>query len=232
VSVVTTRASSAVTHPAYPARRGARAVTWWGKAWVRAVEEAAYAETDLRRGRSLARAGVVGALTVDRGSVVAAVREGDDAWSVALTVPTLGDDEWSAFTELVAAEAGRIAALLAGDLPHTLVEHAEESGVELLPYGGELGTTCACDAWMQPCPHALAVMYQVAWLLDADPFSLLLLRGMPREALLAGLWERQGRPATGADAPDDDLETAVDAVERAARILELLGTGADADHLL
>lgn len=224
--------SSAVTHPPYPARRGARAVTWWGKAWVRAVEESAYAETDLRRGRALARAGVVGALTVDRGTVVAAVHEGDDAWSVAVTVPTLGDDDWSAFTELVAAEAGRIAALLAGDLPHTLVEHAEESGVELLPYGGELGTSCACDAWMQPCLHAVAVMYQVAWLLDADPFSLLLLRGMPREELLAGLWARQERPGPGADVADADLETAVDAVERAARIVELLQAGADADHLL
>ncbi len=38
-----------------------------------------------------------------------------------------------ALVETVAAEAGRIAALLAGDLPHALVEHAEEAGVELLP---------------------------------------------------------------------------------------------------
>lgn len=216
----TARPGSAVTHPAYPARRGARAVTWWGRAWVRAVEEAAYTQPDLRRGRAIARAGVVGSLTVDRGSVVAAVREGDDAWSVRITVPVLGEDDWSAFTELVAAESGRIAQLLAGELPHTLVEHAEEAGVELLPYGAELGSECACGAWMQPCLHAIAVMSQTAWLVDADPFVLLLLRGQPREQLLADLWARQDRGSE--PEPDTDLETALDAAERAARILQLL----------
>ena len=30
-----------------PRRSTARATTWWGKAWIRAVEEAAYAEADL-----------------------------------------------------------------------------------------------------------------------------------------------------------------------------------------
>lgn len=229
---------SAVSHPAYPARRsGARARTWWGKAWVRATEEAAYAEADLRRGRALSRAGVVGGLTVDRGSVVAAVREGDDAWSVEVTVPVLDEQSWAAFTELVAAEAGRIAALLAGDLPHQLVEHAEESGVELLPYGGELGSACGCDAWMQPCAHALAVMYQFSWLIDDDPMSLMLVRGMPRDELLAGLWARQadasGETVDQATPDDEDLQAAMDAAVRAARILELLEEpGADIGPLL
>ena len=95
----------------------------------------------------------------------------------------------------MAAEAGRVAALLAGDLPHTLVEHAEEAGVELLPYGGELGSTCTCDAWTDPCPHALAVLYQLAWLVEADPFVLLHLRGLARDDLLARLHDRAESPA-------------------------------------
>ena len=60
--------------------------------------------------------------------------------------------------EVVAAEAGRAPALLAGELPHPLVEHAEEAGVELLPFGGELEASCTCDAWLDPCVHALALM--------------------------------------------------------------------------
>jgi len=222
---------SAVSHPAFAARRsGARAQTWWGKAWVRAVEESAYAQLDLRRGRALSRSGLVGGLTVDRGSVIAAVHEGDDAWPVRIEVPVLDDSSWAAFVELVAAESGRIAALLAGELPHQLVEHAEESGVELLPYGGELAATCGCEAWMQPCAHSLAVMYQFSWLLDADPLVLLLVRGMPRDTLLAGLWARRSDP-TG-EPPDDDLQTGMDAAERAARIVEAVEEGTDVDHLL
>ncbi len=121
---------------------------------------------------------------------MAAVEDERGLWAVLGTVPVLDRRAADALVETVAAEAGRVAALLAGDLPHTLVEHAEEAGVELLPYGGELGSTCTCQAWTDPCPHALAVMYQLAWLVDADPFVLLHLRGLARDDLLARLHER------------------------------------------
>ena len=45
---------TAVTHPRLAPRRGASGGTWWSKAVLRAVEEAAYAEADLRAGRALA----------------------------------------------------------------------------------------------------------------------------------------------------------------------------------
>jgi uncharacterized Zn finger protein len=129
----------------------------------------------------------------------------------------------------VAAEAGRLPALLAGELPHALVEHAEEAGVELLPFGGELQASCTCHAWVDPCAHALATTYQVGWLADADPFVLLALRGLPREELLARLHDRDERRT----AIPDDVALAVDAATRATRILELLDADeTDIDHLL
>ena len=219
---------SRVLHPRVaPRRQAARATAWWAKAWVRAVEEAAYAETDLRRARSLARSGGVGQIAVDEGRLFAAVLEGDDVWTVTAALPRLDDAAIDALVETVAAEAGRIAALLGGDLPFSLVEHAEEAGVELLPYGGELETGCSCDSWADPCAHALAVLYQVAWLLDADPLVLLQLRGLDREALLARLHARAPAPAA-----DDDLDEGLDAAVRAARVLELLGEpDRPVDHL-
>jgi len=222
-----------VSHPRLRPRRGAaRATTWWGKAWVRACEESAYGEGDLRTARSLARSGSVGAISVSAGRFVAAVEDGDELWSTGTTLPVLDDPGRAAFVEAVAAEAGRLPALLAGDLPHALVEHAEEAGVELLPYGGELGASCTCSAWVDPCPHALAVAYQVAWLADADPFVLLALRGLPREDLLGRLHDREETRADPADQPDD-VALAVDAATRAARILELLDAGeTDIEHLL
>jgi len=222
------------THPRIAPRRGARATTWWGKAWVRAVEEAAYGERDLVRARTLARSGLVGGITVEPGRFLAAVEEGDDAFTVSGSVPMLGPGELDAFAETVAAEAGRIGALMAGDLPHGLVEHAEEAGVELLPFGGELQASCTCAAWVDPCAHALAAAYQVAWLADADPFVLLSLRGLPREEVLARLHDRDTTRAESQHGPvePDDLALAVDAATRARRILQLLGQGeTDIDHL-
>jgi uncharacterized Zn finger protein len=208
-----------VVHPRTPPRRGAaRATRWWAKAWVRAVEEASYSSADLVAARAISRSGRIGQISVEPGRFVAAVEDERGLWAVLGTLPVLDPATAGAFVETVAAESGRVAALLAGDLPHDLVEHAEEAGVELLPYGGELASSCTCQAWTDPCPHALAVMYQLAWLIEDDPFVLLHLRGLAREDLLARLHDR----ATPADTPpeeDPDVDVAVDAALRAAALL-------------
>lgn len=216
-----------VTHGRLVApRSGVR--SWWGKAWQRAVEEAAYAEADLRAGRVLARRGEVGGISVAAGSVLAAVREGDDAWTAEIAVPVLAEEEQRALIEVVAAVAGRVAALLAGELPFELVEHADEIGAELLPFGGELSAHCTCDHYLDPCRHALAVLIQTGWLVDADPLVLFAIRGLDREALLAGLHQRSvgAAPAFVSDLADD-VEVAADAAVRAQRFVELMEAGAE-----
>lgn len=222
---------SGVTHPRLPPRRGGGTGTWWSKAVLRAVEEAAFGEKELRAGRTLARSGAVGSITVEEGGAVAAVTEDQDAFTVEVTLPALDTSDAAAFTELVAAESGRIGALLAGQLPHAFVEAVEEAGVELLPYGGELGSACTCDSWLDPCPHALAVWTQLAWLIQADPFVLTHLRGLSRDRVLRELHQLTRPRALDRESPGDsrpsgnvddldDLAVAEDAAARAARLLE------------
>lgn len=226
--------SDVISHAPFPARRGAaRASTWWGKAWVRAVEESAYAEGELRAARALSRQAAVGGISLGRGRLVAAVSDSQGLWTVDAHVPTFDAPATEALVEVVAAQAGRIGSLLAGDLPHQLVEHADEAGVELLPFGGELETTCTCQAWVDPCPHALAVLYQATWLLDETPLKLLHLRGLPREDLLARLHARtplEQRVDPG-ELEAASLDAALDAAQRAARLVELLDEDAPVDHL-
>ncbi len=222
-----------VTHPAFPARRGpARMTTWWGKAWLRAVEEASYNEADLRAGRVLARTGEVGGLTVAPGSLVASVADHRGRSTAYCGVAVLDPASVDALVEVVAAETGRIGALLAGELPHDLVEHAEETGAELLPTGQDVETSCTCDAWLDPCPHALAVLLQAGWLVEADPFVLFTLRGLPRDDLVARLHAHRPRREHDESA-DAGVDAAVDAAVRAARVLELLEAGESrVEHLL
>jgi uncharacterized Zn finger protein len=226
-------------HPAFPPRRGGvRATTWWGRAWLRTAEDAAYDEADVAAGWRLARAGAVGAIDVEAGRVLAAVRTGvsgrarsvgaqvldpDELVACSVLVQALDAADREALVEVVAAASGRIASLLAGELPADLAEHAEEAGVSLLP--DELDCSCTCGAWVQPCAHALAVLAQVAWLLDADPFVLLALRGLPRDHLLAEVAAAAGARAGGEPASEAeiDLDVAGEAAERAARLLEDLG---------
>ncbi len=223
---------TAVTHPAQPPRRGGvRLGSWWGRAWARAVEESAYTQADLTAGRSIARSGRVGGIILDAGSFVAAVEDPRGLWTVSGRVPVLDADGRTAFLEAVAATPGRVAALLDRDLPHDLVEHAEEAGVELLPFGGEFSASCTCDGFLDPCPHAVALLVQAGWLVDADPLVMLALRGLDREALLARLHERSGGDLAplGASVVSlaDDVEVAADAVLRARRIATLFAAGQD-----
>ena len=179
----------------------------------------------------LSRSGAIGGITVDAGTVVAACYDRADVWSVTATVPPLDQISRRAMVEVVAGETGHLAAMLAGELPHRLVEHAEEAGVELLPYGGELGSSCPCGAWVDPCVHALAVMLQVAWLVDGDPGVLLRLRGLPADELQAAV-AAESAPAAAAEVIEGDLAAAVDAAARAARILALADEpAADLGHL-
>lgn len=235
----------AVIHPREPARRGGhRPESWWGRAFLRAVEETAYDDGQLARARALARSGRIGGLVVDTGSFAAAVDDSrpdhgtghgtgrDGLWTVTGTLPPLDREAARAFVEVVAAEQGRdgsaVDALLAGELPHGLVEHAEEAGVELVPYGGELAAVCSCASWQDVCVHALAVLHQLGWLVDRDATVLLHLRGVARDQLLARLRvlpRFHGGPipvddlARGATEEVDDVEIALDAALRARRLL-------------
>ncbi|WP_199444111.1 SWIM zinc finger family protein [Umezawaea beigongshangensis] len=188
-------------------RSGGFARSWWGREWIRAVEDAALDAQQLRHGRKYARTGYVGAITVSPGRLAASVRdyEDDTAYRTVVTLSPLSDAGWDRFLDQVATRAGHIAALLDGDVPHDLVSAAADAGVRLLPEIGDLDPDCTCPGWELPCKHAAALSYQVAWLLDEDPFVLLLLRGRTRDELLDELHGRDApvsaaRPVPAAEA--------------------------------
>ena len=85
------------------------------------------------------------------------------------------------FLDMAVDRAGHIAALLDREMPPHLVEDAAAAGVELLPGIGDLEPECDCGAW-DHCRHTAALCYQLARLLDQDPFVLLLMRGRGRDA--------------------------------------------------
>jgi uncharacterized Zn finger protein len=180
--------------PAFPRQRaGARfATTWWGRAWIKALEDTSLDQTLLQKGRAYAKTGQVGPITVSPGRL-AAVTEHE--YDTVVRVEQLTDAAWERFLDQVAAKAGHIAALLDRDMPHDLVEAAEDAAVPLLPTVGDLEPGCTCPDWGHPCKHAAALCYQASWLLDADPFVLLLLRGRGQQDLIDALQQRDV-PAT------------------------------------
>ncbi|MFF8779631.1 SWIM zinc finger family protein [Streptomyces sp. NPDC015140] len=174
------------TFPALPPRAPDEglAATWWGNAWVSALEEGALDAARLARGRGYAERGHVDAITVTPGLVLAYVQGSRPRpYRVQVRLRTLGDDDWQRFLDAAVERPGHIAALLDGELPHSLAD----CGVPLLPGPGDLAPRCSCPDSGHPCKHAAALCYQTARLLDADPFVLLLLRGRGERALLDAL---------------------------------------------
>ena len=204
--------------------RGARArsSTWWGRAFVRSFEELTVEPAELSAARSLARSRRLGAIVVLQAmSSVVVDPEGKGPLMAQVRVDRLDGEGWTTLAREAARESGFAAALEAGELPADLVEHADEAGVELLPEPSDL--TTACDSWTQPCVHALALLYQLAWHIDDDPYVLLLLRGRTRESLLAEVGALTSRSqASGADEREE-------ARSRAAEVLAL-AEGAPTGH--
>ncbi|WP_433157321.1 hypothetical protein [Kribbella sp. CA-247076] len=194
--------------PAFEAqRRSTRGRSWWARAWVQALEDTSLDSDQLRKGRRYANSGQVGTITISPGRIAATVYAPEDTYEAVIRVDQLTEADWDRFLDQVAARAGHIAALLEGEMPHDLVEAAADAGVPLLPQIGDLDPSCTCDGWELPCQHAAGLCYQVAWLLDSDPFVLLLLRGRSREELLDQLQSRQVRG--DAQAPVRPAETGV-----------------------
>ncbi|MFI5835908.1 SWIM zinc finger family protein [Micromonospora sp. NPDC051300] len=193
--------------PAFgPGRRIGKkfADTWWGNAWIESMEHTALDPEQLKKGRRYAFAGQVGSITVSPGRISAPVHDGDQytPHDTVVRIGTLSDAEWDRLLDKVAAKAGHIAALLDRDMPHDLVHTADDAGVRLLPGYGDLEPACDCPSWDHPCRHAAALSYQASWLLDRDPFVLLLMRGRAEPELIEELRARNTGRAAAAEEED------------------------------
>ncbi|MDH6124719.1 SWIM zinc finger family protein [Kitasatospora sp. GP82] len=189
-----------------PARRaptrGARAfaATWWGQAWITALEDSTLDSGRLSRGRTYARKGMVGAVVVGPGQMKAPVQGSQPRpYRSSVHVPVLTDGQWGTLLDAIAARAGHVAALLDGEMPAELVEDTRAAGVPLLPRPTELDPECSCPDWGYPCKHAAALCYAIAARIDEDPFVLFALRGRDREQVFAALRERRMAERPGAE---------------------------------
>ncbi|MFG2209217.1 SWIM zinc finger family protein [Streptomyces sp. NPDC048638] len=198
------RADRSRTFPPLPLRTGARglfAESWWGNAWLDALETSALDSARLDRGRIYARDGHVDTINVTPGRIVATVRGSRPRpYSAEIRLQTLSDQEWESLLDAITAEPAQLAALLTKKLPGALAE----GEVRLLPGPGDLVPRCTCPDHGRPCKHAAALCFQTARLLDADPFVLLLMRGRGERELLDELSRRHATlPAreTHTDAP-------------------------------
>lgn len=201
--------------------RGAIGESWWSKRFLGVLESFALG-TRLTRGRNYARAGQVLSLSVEPGTVTAAVQGSRPSpYQVSIGLRVLDDDRWRRVEAALAAEALGAAKLLAGELPPHVEDVFAAAGAPLFPARvHDLAMRCSCPDAAVPCKHLAAAFYLLAERFDADPFQILLWRGRTREALLTNLRTlRTGASAAPATGPGDTDGPAAPALTGAARVL-------------
>lgn len=147
-------------------------------------------------GREAALAGAVVSFEVDKEGVRAEVRRADGRREeTRVGLKPLPAAALRRALSSMAARARFAADLLAGRIPDDVEAAFSGTGRTLLPAkADEVTVACTCDAPL-PCVHAGAAAVLLGDALAEDPFVVFLLRGLPREELLAGLQRARTRPA-------------------------------------
>jgi uncharacterized Zn finger protein len=204
------------------AQRGKIGEQWWSRRFVTILETICQPGR-LARGRSYARKGQVMDFGLVPGRVSGQVQGSrPEPYQITITIPAYDETDWSLISEALAAQALYRAALLAGDMPHEIIDVFEELGLPLFP--SSLAMKCSCPDWAVPCKHASAVLYVLAEAFDDDPFLVLAWRGRNREELLTAL-RAQPEPAEEAD------PLAIDEVPLESRLADFYSPGISLSRL-
>ena len=176
--------------------------TWWGRAWLEALQRIDYDTNRLPRGRSYARGGNVLDIIVEEGEVHAGVK-GRRPWpyGVRMKLAEFSNPELKRIREAIESHPAVAYRLTLGELPEELLEILDERGVFLFPEDwDDIEAQCSCPDWANHCKHLAAVYYILASEIDKDPFILFNLRGVPTETLMEAAGLAPGSP-DGQDEP-------------------------------
>lgn len=169
--------------------------TWWGKRWLRTLEQLglSYPDSRMARGRSLANKEAVDLMNIETGELSAWVDEPRKSFGVTVRVAPFTDERWRTFDTVTASRLGNLADLLDDRLPTGIDRQLEPHGLTLFPSDGEIDTSCPCRDKTKVCVHVIAVQHAFAVVFDDDPYLLPLLRGRDRETVLSSI--RSSGPA-------------------------------------
>ncbi len=184
---------------------------WWSQAWWEALSKRAVHDANrLPRGRTYARNGAVEIDSVSVGIVEASVAGSRPLpYATNLFLKTYNQESLEVMIQIMGSRVEFLAALLGGEVPIELEHELTLEEVPLLPSSGELSFSCSCPDWADPCKHAAALCYAFSEELEADPFQLLLLRGIEKETLLDRLRNIRSKGASATPIDHDPSDNHV-----------------------
>ncbi len=157
--------------------------TWWGKAWLDALEQRSLIDPNrLPRGRTYARQDRVRDIELSPGELRAQVSGNQEGpYTTTLSMRVLADSEWDTVLDLAMTKASNVAALLAGQVPIEIVDLVLPDRADLIP-------VCSRPDCAEPSKPVAALCYVAADMFDAYPFPLSPLPRLSRDARSSHLY--------------------------------------------
>ena len=162
--------------------------TWWGKEWLRSLDNIDYSNR-LPRGMRYARNGSVRKLTI-KGNTITASVQGSMVrpYHVTIVVPPFFEDDIERLMNELLQRPTIISRLLNRELAPEVLDIAQRLGLKVFPQQWtDFKMQCSCPDWAVPCKHLAAVIYMISHEIDNNPFLVFELH---RVDLLAELSKR------------------------------------------
>jgi uncharacterized Zn finger protein len=159
---------------------------WWAKAWVSVLEDSGE-KGRLSRARTCARTGSGSRLRIKPGEMSIGICCSEyTIRDVTFWFPKYKEHVWERLIAIVAADAALTGSLLSGDFSEYFAEELREEKIFLLPRTiQDITTLCYCSDGHDPCIHIAVAWYLFAEVLDANPWHLLTLHGIPKDEVIS-----------------------------------------------
>ena len=177
---------------------GEPAQGWAAQRWIRKVESLADGET-IKHGLEYATIGQTKKIEVEDGVVRASVQgRMTRPYQVNIEFKRFTPEQWERVIDAMVDQAKYAAMLLAGELPQNVEDLLDPLGITLFPSDeDEIHPTCTCVSKSKWCRHAGCAAYLLGDKLEADPFVVFELRGMPKQELLERLRQTRATRSAG-----------------------------------
>jgi uncharacterized Zn finger protein/superfamily II DNA or RNA helicase len=160
--------------------------TWWGNAWVEAMERIDHNTNRLPRGKRYANGGNVTKINIEGDQIKAKVQGSRrKPYDIVIALRKFTPEQQGMIKSALSENPAIASALALGNLPQEILDLFSNRRLNLLPNSWQdLAANCSCPDWANPCKHLAAVYYIIANEIDKDPFLLFRLRGLQAEELM------------------------------------------------
>lgn len=128
--------------------------TWWGNAWVEAMERIDFNTNCLPRGRRYANNGSVKAIEI-KGSLVFAHVQGSrpKPYNIEIGIKGFNRSQVKQIKEIISSNPAIASELGLGRLPDALLSILDGQDIHILPQNwNDISAECSCPDWANPCP--------------------------------------------------------------------------------